>query len=152
MTADYAYIKKFTQTPDSLIPLLQKTQEKQGYLPATALHKISQHLQIPLSRVYGVATFYSQFRFQPLGKYVIRICQGTACHVNGGTKIVQTFKEKLNLDDGETTPDGTITMERVACLGCCSLAPVMMINDTIYGNLTPQKTQKIIHSLQKGEL
>jgi len=152
MTADYTYIKKFTQKPDSLIPLLQKTQDKHGYLPSTALHKISQHLQVPLSRVYGVATFYSQFRFQPLGKYVIRICQGTACHVNGGAKIVQTFKEKLNLNDGETTPDGTITMERVACLGCCSLAPVMMINDTIYGNLTPQKTQKIIHSIQKGEL
>ncbi|MDD5779314.1 MAG: NADH-quinone oxidoreductase subunit NuoE, partial [Candidatus Thermoplasmatota archaeon] len=112
---------------------------------------IALHLGISLSRVYGVATFYSQFRFHPLGKYVIRVCQGTACHVNGGANIVQAIKDTIGIEEGETTPDGSVTLERVACLGCCSLAPVIMINDTIYGNLTPQKVRHLIHSLQEGE-
>ncbi|AIF68742.1 NADH dehydrogenase subunit E [Palaeococcus pacificus DY20341] len=152
MEAAFSYIYEYEKSPSSLIPLLQKTQEKFGYLPREALQKISAHLGVPLSRVYGVATFYAQFRFEPLGKYVIKICHGTACHVNGAVNISQAIKEEFGIEEGQTTEDGLVTLERVACLGCCSLAPVIMINEKVYGKLTPDKVRKLMKKLKKGEL
>lgn len=151
MSLKLDYIYNYEPNPSSLIPLLQKTQENFGYLPREALEEISRYLKVPLSRVYGVATFYAQFRFEPLGKYVIKICHGTACHVNGAVNISQAIKEEVGIEEGKTTEDGLITLERVACLGCCSLAPVIMINDRVYGKLTPEKVRKIIKNLKAGE-
>ncbi len=149
---DLGYLSEYPPEPSSLIPLLQKTQERFGYLPREALEKIANYLGIPLSRVYGVATFYAQFRFEPLGKYVIKICHGTACHVNGAITIAQAITEELGIEEGQTTEDGLITLERVACLGCCSLAPVVMINDKVFGKLTPDKVRKLVKRLREGKL
>ena len=146
------YIYNYEQNPSSLIPLLQKTQENFGYLPKEALEEISRYLRVPLSRVYGVATFYAQFRFEPLGKYVIKICHGTACHVNGAVNISQAITEELGIEEGQTTEDGLVTLERVACLGCCSLAPVIMINNKVFGKLMPEKVRKLMKNLKEGKL
>ena len=146
------YIYNYEPNPSSLIPLLQKTQENFGYLPREALEEISRYLKVPLTRVYGVATFYAQFRFEPLGKYVVRICHGTACHVNGAVNISQAIREEVGIEEGQTTEDGLITLERVACLGCCSLAPVIMINDKVFGKLTPEKVRKLMKKLKEGKL
>ncbi len=128
----------------SLIPILQAAQKKFGYLPRDVIEKIAEYLEFPVSKVYGVATFYAQFRFEPLGEHMIRICHGTACHVKGAEKIAEAVENKLGIQTGETTEDGQFTLERVACLGCCSLAPVMMVDDTAHGNLTREKTKEII--------
>jgi len=152
MSLKLDYIYNYEQNPSSLIPLLQRTQENFGYLPKEALEEISRYLRIPLSRVYGVATFYAQFRFEPLGKYVIKICHGTACHVNGAVNISQAITEELGIEEGQTTEDGLVTLERVACLGCCSLAPVIMINDKVFGKLTPEKVRKLMKKLKEGKL
>ncbi len=152
MSLNLDYIYNYEQNPSSLIPLLQKTQENFGYLPKEALEEISRYLGVPLSRVYGVATFYAQFRFEPLGKYVIKICHGTACHVNGAVNISQAITEELGIEEGQTTEDGLVTLERVACLGCCSLAPVVMINNKVFGKLTPEKVRKLIKDLREGKL
>ncbi len=135
----------------SLIPILQEAQERFGYLPRDVLEKIADFLQLPASKVYGVATFYAQFRFEPLGDHMIRVCHGTACHVKGAEKIGEAVENKLDIETGETTEDGTFTLERVACLGCCSLAPVMMVDDTAHGNLTREKAKKIIDEYREGE-
>ena len=152
MSGKFEYIYEYEQASGSLIPLLQRTQEIFGYLPKEAMEKIAHYLNIPLSRVYGVATFYAQFRFEPLGKYVIKVCHGTACHVNGAVNIAETIREEVGIEEGETTKDGLITLERVACLGCCSLAPVIMINGKVFGKLTPDKVRKIIKQLKEGKL
>lgn len=152
MSLNLDYIYNYEQNPSSLIPLLQKTQENFGYLPKEALEEISRYLGVPLSRVYGVATFYAQFRFEPLGKYVIKICHGTACHVNGAVNISQAITEELGIEEGQTTEDSLVTLERVACLGCCSLAPVIMINNKVFGKLTPEKVRKLIKDLREGKL
>jgi len=150
MRADY--IQEYARERSSLIPLLQMTQKTFGYLPEEILKKIAEHLGIPLSRVYGVATFYTQFRFTPLGKYVVRICHGTACHVTGSDNLSQALEEDLGIKEGETTKDGLITLERVACLGCCSLAPTVMINDKVYGRMTHDKIRRMLRQMQGGKL
>ncbi|MDD5573058.1 MAG: NADH-quinone oxidoreductase subunit NuoE [Candidatus Hydrothermia bacterium] len=147
-----AFIERYERSHSSLIPLLQKTQETFGYLPEDVLMEISEYLGIPLTRVLGVATFYAQFRFEPLGKYVIKTCHGTACHVNGAESIRQTLLEETGIDEGQTTKDGLISIERVACLGCCSLAPVIMINNRVYGKLNGETVRKLIRKLKKGGL
>ncbi len=149
---DLAYVRTYEKSQGSLIPLLQETQKNFGYLPKKVLQEISDYLEVPLSRIYGVATFYSQFRFEPIGKYLIKICHGTACHVSGGINISQAIREEFGVQEGKTTEDGSVTLERVACLGCCSLAPVIMINDKVYGKLTPDKVRKLAKKLKKGEL
>jgi NADH-quinone oxidoreductase subunit E len=128
----------------SLIPLLQSAQDSYGYIPEKAIHYISELVGIPAADIYGVITFYAQFRLKPLGKNVIRICEGTACHVNGAKSILRTLQDDLGVAVGETTDDGLFTLLSVACLGCCSLSPVIMINNDTHGNLTPDKTRKII--------
>jgi len=146
------YLKEYPRERSSLIPLLQRTQLSFGYLPRDALEEIAQYLSVPVSSIYGVATFYSQFRFTPLGKYVIKICHGTACHVMGSSNIAQALEEDLGIKEGETTEDGLITLERVACLGCCSVAPAIMINDKVYGRMTHDKMRKIIRDIKRGKL
>ncbi|RJQ06645.1 MAG: NADH-quinone oxidoreductase subunit NuoE [Bacillota bacterium] len=136
--------------PGALIPLLQLVQEKVGHLPRVSLSLISEKLGLPESRIYGVATFYAQFHMKPRGKYVVRVCQGTACHVRGGKTILEAVEEQLGVKPGDTTPDLLFTLERVACLGACGLAPTMIINDDTYGRLTPVKAQKILASLAEG--
>lgn len=107
-------------------------------------------MNIPESEIMGVGTFYTQFRFQPVGKYLIMLCQGTACHVNSSQLILETIKDELHINDGETTEDGLFSLKCVACLGCCSLSPVMMINDNTYGSLTPDKTKQILKELREA--
>jgi NADH-quinone oxidoreductase subunit E len=137
--------------PGNLITILQKTQDIYGYLPRRALKYISRTTGIKPALVLGTATFYTQFRFKPVGKYLIMLCQGTACHVNGSEKIENVLWEELNIRDGDTTKDNLFTLENVACLGCCSLAPVMMINGEVYGNLTPALVRKIIREIYHKE-
>lgn len=131
-TSDLSLLKdvleKYRNIPGSLITVLQKVQELYGYLPQDVLSHVAGELSIPPAKVFGVATFYTQFRFKPVGKYLILLCQGTACHVNSSLKIEQAIKEELDIEDGQTTEDGLFTLKNVACLGCCSLSPVMMIN------------------------
>lgn len=135
----------------SLIPLLQSAQESYGYIPEKAIHYISELVGVPAAEIYGVITFYSQFRLKPLGKYVIRICEGTACHVNGAKDIVGTIQDELSISIDETSEDGNFSLLSVACLGCCSLAPVIMINDETHGNLTTDKTKKLLKKYKNLE-
>ena len=144
-------LSEYKGVKGSLITILQKTQDVYGYLPQDAIKYISEVTKIPQSKIIGVATFYTQFRFEPVGKYMIMLCQGTACHVNGSKMIEQTVKEELGIEDGQTTPDGLFSLKCVACLGCCSLSPVMMINFDTYGSLTPEKTKKILRELREAE-
>lgn len=132
----------------SLITVLQKAQEIYGYLPEDVLRHISEQLGIKPAKVLGVASFYAQFRFEPVGKYLIMLCKGTACHVNGANSIGEALEDELSVSDGETTEDGLFTLKYVACLGCCSLSPVMMINEDTYGTLTPDKARKIVRELR----
>ena len=128
---------------EELIPILQDIQERFGYLPKEAMFDVSKFLGIPESRVYAVASFYTQFRFKPMGKNTVMVCRGTACHVKGAPRILDEFKRELGIDENETTEDQEYTLETVACLGCCALAPCAMINDEVAANLTPQKVKSL---------
>jgi NADH-quinone oxidoreductase subunit E len=131
-------------TTDDLIPLLQKLQDAYGYLPADVLMNVSKRTHIPASRMYGVATFYEQFHLEPRGRFTVRCCRGTACHVKGGRQIIHAIKQALAVEEGETTPDMRFTFETVACLGTCFLAPAMMINNDYYGHLTRERVKTIL--------
>lgn len=139
-------IKKFTNKPGALIPILQNIQNDYGYLPQEVINKISEKLNITTAEIYGVATFYTQFRLNPIGKHTIKVCHGTACHVGGANILDEMLKNKLGINFGETTKDGMFTVLPVACLGCCSLAPAVMINNKTYGKLNNDKLSKIIDS------
>jgi len=127
-----------------LIPVLQETQEQFRYLPAEAMQEISRFLKVPESTVYGVATFYSQFKLTPLGRKICKICRGTACHVRGGAKILAEVEKQLGIKAGETTEDLEWTLETIACFGSCALAPVMVINNDVYGRMTPSKVKEVL--------
>ena len=144
-------IEKYKGKKGSLIPLLQGTQDLYGYIPEEAFIKISEETGYKLSAMYGVATFYAQFRLFPVGKHIIKVCHGTACHVQNAKAITTAIKEALKVDDGGTTEDGLFTLEAVACLGCCSLAPVMMIGDDTFGKLTGKSTVKVIRQIKRNE-
>ncbi|MBT3207115.1 MAG: NADH-quinone oxidoreductase subunit NuoE [Bacteroidetes bacterium] len=144
-------IKKYKNKKGNMIPLLQGTQEEYGYVPRPAFEKISKEVGLNLSDMYGVATFYAQFRLNPVGKHIVKVCHGTACHVQNAKAITESLKESLKIEDGETTEDGLFTLESVACLGCCSLAPVMMIGDETYGKLTTKLTTKVIKEIKIKE-
>lgn len=133
----------------ALIPLLQTAQDTYGYIPESAIDSIGEVIGIPTADIYGVITFYSQFRLKPLGRYLLRICDGTACHVNGSEAIMNAVEEELHVSGNETTADGLFTIQKVACLGCCSLSPVIMINDETYGRLTPKKVQSLLREYKK---
>ncbi len=133
----------------SLIALLQDIQDIYGYLPESAMQDTADFIGMPLSGVYGVATFYNQFRLTPLGKNVIRVCRGTACHVKNSANILQTLEMELNIKAGETTRDKLFTIETVACIGACSIAPVISINEEYYGRLTVKEIPKIINKYRR---
>lgn len=135
--------------PGTLIPILQDVQARVGYLPPEVLERIGERTRVPAAQVFGVASFYSQFRFKPVGKYVIKVCHGTACHVQGAVGISEALTGELKTRDGETTEDGTFTLTSVACVGCCSLAPVMMIEEKTYGRLTPDAARKVVRKYGK---
>jgi NADH-quinone oxidoreductase subunit E len=144
-------IRKYKGKKGNMIPLLQGTQEIYGYLPRMAFDKIARETDLNLSEMFGVATFYSQFRLKPVGKHIIKVCHGTACHVQNAKEISEALEEALKIKDGETTEDRFYTMESVACLGCCSLAPVMMIADQTYGKLTGNEATKIVKNIRITE-
>lgn len=127
-----------------LIFLLQSAQNKLGYLPGEAMLAIAQFLEVSPSTVYSVATFYNQFHFTPLGKHPIRVCLGTACHLAGGNLILEAVERELDIKVGGVTPDREFSLERVACIGCCAIAPVMTVNDTVYPKLTPMKVEEAL--------
>ncbi len=127
-----------------LIPILQEVQDVDGYLSEEAIDRIAEFLGLSANDVYGVATFYAQFRYQPVGKHMVKVCQGTACHVRGGKQILDTVQKKLGIKTGETTEDGEYTLERVACFGSCALAPVVVIDDVVYGRMSPKKTEELL--------
>jgi len=127
-----------------LVPALQRAQAVLGYLPPEAVHRIARRLKLTDSEVFGVATFYAQFRFTPPGRHRLRVCLGTACHVNGGVQMFETVERRLGVSAGETTADGEYDLEHVACLGCCALAPVVTIDAAIYGQMSVLKLQEIL--------
>ncbi|MCL2102881.1 MAG: NADH-quinone oxidoreductase subunit NuoE [Syntrophorhabdaceae bacterium] len=138
--------------PGGLIPLLQSAQDHFGYIPREAISDIAEATGAPESEVYGVITFYSQFRLRPMGKYVIKVCDGTACHVQNSQVIIDTIRDELGIEVGGTTDDDIFTLTTVACIGCCSLAPVIMINDDTHGLLTPQSVRKLMREYRRREL
>jgi len=144
-------IKQFEGKKGALISILQEVQKKYGYLSKEAISALAEELKISENEIYGVATFYSQFRFNKPGKYKIKACQGTACHVRGSKRILGVVEQELNITHGETTEDELFSLEKVACMGCCALAPVIVVNDKVYGTSTPTKTREIIdNSKEEG--
>jgi len=138
--------------PSRLIPILQEIQHEYRYLPQDVLVYLATSLSLSPAQVYGVATFYSHFTLEPKGKYVIRLCDGTACHVKGSNGILEKLQKHLNLDDKrKTTPDMLFTLETVSCLGACGLAPVMVINEDVHGQMTPDKALEIVKQIQEDE-
>ena len=143
-----ALLEPYLGKKGTVIPVLQKVQEHYGYLPRPAMERVARLMKIPLSRLYGVATFYAQFKMAPRGRYIIRVCKGTACHIQGSPKVAARVEEVLGIGVGETTPDLKFTLEEVACIGACALAPVMMINDNPHGRLTPDRIKEILDSYE----
>ena len=129
---------------NKLIPILQLIQSKLNYLPREVITMVADHLNISPSEVYGVATFYNQFRFNPPGRNPVKVCLGTACHVKGSDIILENFERKLEIKEGETTPDREFSIERVACVGCCALAPVTIMGETVHGHMQPSKVEGLI--------
>lgn len=139
-----ALLQKYKNSPEMLISVLQQAQNIHGYLPETVLLRIAEALDVPMAKIYGVVTFYSQFHLKPRGRNVIRVCQGTACHVRGVSRIVDKIRDELNVNVGATTEDLRFTLESVACIGACGLAPVIMINSDTHGRLTADKVPLIL--------
>ncbi len=144
-------IEKYNGKRGIMIPVLQETQAAYGYIPREAFEILSEKLGLKLNDMYGVATFYAQFRLAPVGKHIIKVCHGTACHVQNAGTITDALTEALKIEDGETTGDRLFTLESVACLGCCSLAPVMMISNETYGKLTGKEAVKVIKEIKLKE-
>jgi len=144
-------IRRYKGKKGNVIPLLQGAQELYGFIPGVVFEKLSHETGIPLSDMFGVATFYAQFRLSPVGKHIIKVCHGTACHVQNAVEITESLEESLKIKDGQTTDDRFFTLESVACLGCCSLAPVMMIGDQTYGKLTGNEAVRIVKNIKLAE-
>lgn len=131
---------------DALIPILQAMQDRLGYLSRDAVRRIADHLHLPAAKVFGVATFYNQFRFQPKGKFHIQVCRGTACHVRGSASTLDQVRRDLGIEPGECTRNREFSLEVVGCLGVCGLAPVMSVNNTMYGGMSPKKVRDLLES------
>lgn len=144
-------LENFEKKEKDLIPILQRAQEVYGYLPKEVLVEVGTQLGLSFVEVYGVATFYSQFHLKPRGENVIRVCMGTACHVRGGDKILEKIKSQLKIKNGETTKDLKFTLETVACIGACGLAPVIMINDDTHGRLEPKDIPNILKNYERDK-
>ena len=134
----------FSRERGSLIPILQMIQGQFQYLPKASLDLVGRHLDIPTAEVFGVATFYNQFRFNPPGRHPVKVCLGTACHVRGGDIILENFERKLEIKEGETSADREFSIEKVACVGCCALAPVALVGETVHGGMAPSKVEGLI--------
>jgi NADH:ubiquinone oxidoreductase subunit E len=139
---------KYPGNESDLIPLLQDIQALQGYISSDAMAQTSAFLNVPESTIYGVVTFYAQFYLSAQGENKVKICMGTACHVRGAGEILSAVERKLGISAGQTTPDMKFTLERVACFGSCALAPVVVVNDKVYGNVTPEKALEILEGIQ----
>jgi NADH-quinone oxidoreductase subunit E len=139
--------REIDASPDGrgqLVPLLQMAQKALGYLPEEAISLVAEHLAITRSEAYGVASFYNQFRFNPPGRNPVKVCMGTACHVRGGEIILENFERKLEIREGETTENREFSIERVACVGCCALAPVALVGETLHGHMAPSKVEGLV--------
>lgn len=151
-TIDYAAI--VTRHPvarESLIPILQEIQEAEGYVSREGIDRVAQYLRLPSSKIYGVATFYNQFKLTPPGRHQVQVCRGTACHVKGSLNLLETLELELGIEPGETTPDGLFSLEVVACLGACSIAPVMTVDGEFHGRLDKKKLVAAIDSIRDKE-
>jgi len=145
-----ATFSEFQGTADEVIPLLQKTQEELGFLPEEAMRRIGEFAGVPFSKIYGVATFYTMFRFTPLGKNHVCVCRGTACHVRGADQILEHVERELGIEENETTEDGDFSLETVACIGCCALAPCITVNSDVHGRLTPKKASRALKKVRSA--
>lgn len=143
------YIESYGKTKEASIPILQAIQGDYGYIPLEVLDQVCEESEISKAHIYGVATFYSQFKLTPKGKNAIKVCKGTACHVKGADVTIEAFKDQLGINIDQTTEDGEFSMETVACLGCCSLAPVVMINEDVYGGLSSSKVRSTLKKYGK---
>jgi NADH-quinone oxidoreductase subunit E len=141
--------EKFKFSPDELIPMLQYVQRKLRYLPEMALLEIAHLTKLPPATVFGVATFYTQFRLQPGGKHIVRVCRGTACHVRGSGRILSDIQKRYKLASRDTTDDRLFTLETVACFGSCALAPVVVMDDSVQGRMNPSKTRESLEQIQR---
>ncbi len=144
-------IKRYPPSRDYLIPMLQAVQEEEGYISRESIGEISDYMGLPESKIFGVATFYNQFRLNPPGKYQVAICRGTACHVKGSFNLLETLQRELGIEAGATTRDGLFSLETVACIGACSIAPVMTVNGEFYGRLDKKAVEKTIRALKARE-
>ena len=146
-------IKKFEPKKENLLKILHAVQdsEPQNYIPQKAILEIGEYLNLPYNHIYGVVTFYTMFHTKPAGKYIIRLCDSPVCFLNGSKNVLKRLKELLNLEIGETTPDGLFTLELTSCLGVCANSPVMMINKDIYGDLTEDRAEEIIREIKRGQ-
>ena len=142
-------MNQYTQVKDNLIPILNEVQMKYGYIPQTAQKEISEYLNIPMAEIYGVITFYSRFTLKPKGKYAISVCLGTACFVKGSEKLMERLKQRLKIEEGETTPDGKFSIDSTRCVGTCGIAPVFTVNGEVYGKATVQKLDQVLDELMK---
>ena len=138
-----AVLSRFGGTEDELIPILQAVQGELGYLPEDAMMAVAEFTRVPESRVYGVASFYTQFRFTPIGRQHVMVCRGTACHVRGAPRILEEVERTLGIKEGETTEDLEYSLETVACIGCCGLSPALMVNGKVVAKMTPKKVRKL---------
>ncbi|NPV28368.1 MAG: NADH-quinone oxidoreductase subunit NuoE [Firmicutes bacterium] len=139
-----AVLQRYGVERENLIPILQEVQNRLGYLPKEAMQQIAENMKIPEIDVYGVGTFYNQFRLNPPGKHQIKVCMGTACHMMGGHIILDSFERRLNIKEGETTPDREFSLERVACVGCCALAPVVVVDEKVESKVSPIRVDGIL--------
>ena len=143
-----SHLKGFGKERRNLVPILQMIQQRHAYLPPEAMKLVAEHLEIAPAEVYGVATFYNQFRFHPPGRHPIKVCLGTACHVRGGDIILENFERKLGIREGQTTADKEFSIDRVACVGCCALAPVAVVEETVQGHMAPSRVEGLILGFQ----
>jgi len=141
-------LEKNDKNREDLIPILQQVQAKVGYLPLLAMEKIAEKLAMPAVDIYGLATFYNQFRLNPPGKHQVKVCMGTACYMVGGDITLESFERRMEIKEGETTADRLYSLERVACVGCCTMAPVVVVDDEVEGKVTPTRVDGIMLSLQ----
>lgn len=145
-------LKKYPDAKrDSLIPILQEVQEENGFISKDSVIRIGEHLNLPASKIFGVATFYNQFRFEPQGKYHIQVCRGTACHVKGSAAVLESLVRELNINPGETSRDGLFSLEVVACIGACGLAPVINIGGNFHAKVAPEQVTEILDSYRESD-
>jgi NADH-quinone oxidoreductase subunit E len=147
-----AILERFTPSEGqaALMPILQEIQETHGYLPEPALDRVAAHLKVPIAHIHGVVTFYAQFSLIPRGKHIVKMCLGTACHIRGGTAVLDEIRSFLGIQDRQTTADGVFTLEVVRCLGTCFLAPVIMVDTSYHGALTPKKVRAVLEGYRDG--